>query len=177
MTTIVMAVRWLCAGLSVAACATPRMQAADSGTVVMVVTADSAPVIRLARGACHGTCPIYSVQLGANGKVRFDGTRFVRHVGLDSASVSRSTVQSLQRAFAARKFDSVSPVIEYGTQSCGSSYVADLPTNELTLRTSSGLHHVRWDEGCRSHPPMLDSLAQMVDSVTRTSRWTSIQRP
>ena len=70
----------------------------------------------------------------------------------------------------------VPPVIEYGASACG-PYVADLPTVELTVRGASGEHRVRFDQGCRNHPYMLDTLANMVDSISGSSRWTTVTRP
>jgi Domain of unknown function (DUF6438) len=163
----------LCASLF-AACASQQTQAAEQLAIAM---ADTSAAVSLARGACHGTCPIYSVQIGEKGGVRFAGTRFVRQVGRDSATVSPANVHALRAAFVSRKFDAVPPVIEYGSPACGTSYVADLPTNELTLTSAGSSHRVRWDEGCRTHPPMLDTLARMVDSVSGTSRWIPQSRP
>jgi Domain of unknown function (DUF6438) len=157
-----------------AACASPRTQAVDQHAREV---ADTVSVVALSRGACYGTCPIYTVQVKGNGRVQFKGTRFVRHVGSDSASIPATPALALQAAFVARHFDAVPSVIEQGSSACGSAYVTDMPSNELTLTSASSTHRVRWDEGCRAHPAMLDTLARMVDSVSGTSRWIPQTRP
>jgi hypothetical protein len=162
--------------LLAAACAAPRTQAAagDSGTS-NAVTAESA-AFSLARGACHGSCPIYSVRLFEDGRVHFTGTRFVRVMGADSSRIDRKAIDALHSAFNQRQFDAVPGVIEYGGATCG-SYVADLSTVTISARTARGTHTVRYDEGCTAHPAMLDSLSRMLDSVSGTARWTTPERP
>lgn len=154
------------------ACATPRAGSEDSAAM----RADTTTMVMLSRGACHGTCPVYAVRLAANGHVRFVGARFVRQVGVDTTRVPTAAIAALRAAFADRKFPDVPPVIEYGASACG-PYVADLPTVELTVRGASGEHRVRFDQGCRNHPYMLDTLANMVDSISGSSRWTTVTRP
>jgi Domain of unknown function (DUF6438) len=154
------------------ACATPRAGGEDSAAM----RADTTTLVMLSRGACHGTCPVYAVRLAANGHVRFVGARFVRQVGVDTTRVPTAAVEALRTAFSERKFSNVPSVIEYGAAACG-PYIADLPTVELTARGTAGEHRVRFDQGCRNHPSMLDTLANMVDSISGSSRWTTFTRP
>lgn len=154
------------------ACARPHAGAQDSASM----SGDTTTLVMLDRGACHGTCPIYAVRLAANGQVRFVGARFVSQLGVDSARVASASVEALRTAFADRKFSSVPSAIEFGTKHCG-RYIADLSTVELTVRVATGEHRVRYDQGCGDHPPMLDTLASMVDSISGTSRWTLVTRP
>jgi Domain of unknown function (DUF6438) len=159
-------------GAFLIACATPRSGSQETGDA----NRDTTTLVMLDRGACHGTCPIYAVRLSANGQIRFVGTRFVKTSGIDSSHVSSAAVRALNTAFAERRFAGIPAAIEYGTTSCG-AYVADLPTVELTARGSNGEHRVRYDQGCRDHPRMLDTLADMVDSVSGSARWTLVPRP
>jgi Domain of unknown function (DUF6438) len=154
------------------ACATPRAGSEDTAAM----RADTTTLVMMSRGACYGTCPVYAVRLAANGHVRFVGTRFVRQVGVDTTRVSSAAVAALRTAFAVRKFADVPALIEYGAPACG-TYVADLPTVELTVRGTAGEHRVSYDQGCRNHPSMLDTLANMVDSISGSSRWTTVSRP
>ena len=161
--------------LLAAGCASQRTQAlgADSSGAAL---ADTRPMLALERGPCHGTCPVYGVQLFEDGRVRFTGTRFVKPVGTDSSRVSAAGIAALHVAFAQRKFAATPTTIEYGVPACG-QYVADLSTVVLTMRSDGGSHTVRYDEGCRDHPMMLDTLARMVDSIGGTAQWTTPTRP
>lgn len=157
--------------LLLVACTASRTQAA---------TGDSAAagdaVLALERGVCHGSCPVYGVRLFDDGRVWFNGLRFVRIVGQDSAQIPPASVAALQSAFASRAFASIPATIEYGSPACG-QYVADLSTVVLTARTANGAHTVRFDEGCTAHPPMLDTLSRMLDSLAGTARWTTPAKP
>ena len=162
----------LISSIALFACATPRASAESTAAG----GADSTTVVTMDRGACHGTCPVYAVHLAANGRVTFIGARFVAPIGVDSTRVPSGRVESLRAAFASRKFSAVPPKIEYGTAACG-TYVADLSTVTLSVRSADGEHQVRFDEGCRNHPRMLDTLASMIDSVTGSARWTRAGKP
>ncbi|MDZ7630133.1 MAG: DUF6438 domain-containing protein [Gemmatimonadaceae bacterium] len=151
--------------MALVACASART-AGDSGAT----TADTVSVVTLERGGCRGSCPIYSVQLRPDGRVLFTGTRFVRVIGNDSARVTADAVAAVQRIFAERGFTQMPSEIGYGTPTCG-SYATDLPTVALTLRVDDRVHRVRFDEGCRGHPAVLDTLARMIDSTGGTARW------
>ena len=143
-------------------CASPRGPGATA--------ADTVPAVTLSRGACHGTCPMYTLRLFDDGRTVFTGERFVRVTGSDTAHVSRDAVDALRRAFTARRFEALPSAIERGTALCG-AYAADLPTVHLGLRQADSIHTVRFDGGCMDHPRWLDSLATMVDSVAGIARW------
>lgn len=151
--------------MTLAACAAPQTRAAQTA-------ADTTAVVRLERGPCHGTCPVYAVALFADGRVQFTGIRFVTPVGADSARIAASAVTALREAFTARDFMALPPAIEYTTGNCG-QYIADLSTVVLTVHDAGRTHTVRFDEGCRNHPVMLDSLARQVDAVSGSAKWTA----
>ncbi len=159
-----------CAGAS---CASPRSQGqlADSSTA-----SDTIPAVALERGACRGYCPTYGITLFGDGRVQFVGTRHVRQIGVDSSRVAASAVSALRLAFASRNFSSLPAEIQQGAKACG-DYATDLPTAVLTVHDETGTHRVRYDEGCRGMPAMLDTLSRMVDSVSGSARWTTPTRP
>ena len=51
--------------------------------------------IRLQRTSCYGPCPIYTVTIDARGTVTYEGERFVRVVGRQTAQIGTSTVATL----------------------------------------------------------------------------------
>lgn len=160
----------LALALCASGCASPRAQRQPADTTIGSA-ADTLESVTLERGSCRGSCPSYTVSLRGDGQVRFTGIRSVRPIGNDSARVPRSAVAALRTAFAIRDFARLPSTIEYGAQACG-TWVADLPTHLLSVRSTSGEHRVRYDEGCRDHPMLLDTLARMVDSVSGAARWT-----
>lgn len=51
--------------------------------------------IRLSRAACFGTCPVYSVQIFADGRVVYEGQRNVLNVGKFSSSLEEAKAKLL----------------------------------------------------------------------------------
>ena len=52
-------------------------------------------VIRLERGPCYGSCPVYGVTLYGDGTVRYDGKDHVRVRGSQTAVIAPDAVRSL----------------------------------------------------------------------------------
>ena len=82
--------------------------------------------IRLVRGGCEGPCPIYAVSVDSRGAVRWQGDRFVRHIGKATSVVASERLQSLVRRTRELRILSLAP----GTHPC---LDAPLVTVEVTL--------------------------------------------
>jgi hypothetical protein len=135
-------------------------------TLASGIAAQSPSSIEVERRGCRGTCPVYQVTILRDGRVRFTGSRHVALVGLGTRRISRAAVTRLNRAFVARGFGRVPSRIDSETKGCG-DYMFDLPTVKLSAQH----HAVEFDTGCPKRPAMLDSLADLVDSVAGTRRW------
>lgn len=60
--------------------------------------------IRLGRGMCYGTCPMYEVEIRGDGTVTYCGLGYVREVGERTRTISPSEVASLLNKFADVEF-------------------------------------------------------------------------
>ena len=120
--------------------------------------------IRLDRTACFGTCPIYTVELGGNGAVRFRGARFVALPGEHHASVAAADVRALFERFRQADFFRL-----YDTYRAD---ITDSPAYVLTLRydghAKSVLDYVGTAKGM---PDAVTDLENEVDRVAGTRRW------
>lgn len=143
---------------------TPAPAAADG--------ADSSVIARLERGACRGFCPEYRVEVLADGRVRFTGTRNVAASGAQESRVTREAAGALAESFRASGFASADSVYEMGSAGCG-TYYADLPVAVLGAHTGAAFKTVRHDPGCQGAPKYLRALAARVDSVAGTAKWIS----
>jgi hypothetical protein len=56
---------------------------------------DSGTLVTLARGACYGSCPVYSLTIAGDGSVTYNGEAFVRVMGPASGNVPVEGVQAL----------------------------------------------------------------------------------
>jgi hypothetical protein len=72
--------------------------------------------IRMARGMCFGTCPVYSVEVDGSGLVRYEGLMHVADTGLREGRISREEFAALLRAFDRAGFHLLADV--YGADTC-----------------------------------------------------------
>jgi hypothetical protein len=49
------------------------------------------PLVTLRRTACYGTCPVYSLEIFADGFIRYVGVNFVQYTGERRAVVAQET--------------------------------------------------------------------------------------
>lgn len=123
------------------------------------------PVITLERRACFGTCPVYTIQIYADGTVVYEGINHVEITGIEGSMLDPETVTQMVAAFEdAGYFDWED---EYTQMT-----ISDLPTT-ITSVTSNGQTKriVRYD-GDDSAPIALPYLENWVDIMVNSQQWT-----
>lgn len=120
--------------------------------------------IRLARGACFGFCPVYSVTINGAGEVRYEGRNFVNIVGQRTASIPTENVARLVARFEEIGFENL--------QDAYRAEVTDLPTYTVTL-TRDGHTKTVADYGGVSAgmPRAVRDLQDEIDRVAGTAQW------
>lgn len=120
--------------------------------------------IRLARGACFGFCPVYSVTINGAGEVHYEGRNFVNIVGQRTASIPTENVARLVARFEEIGFDNL--------QDAYRAEVTDLPTYTVTL-TRDGHTKTVVDYGGVSAgmPRAVRDLQDEIDRVAGTAQW------
>jgi Domain of unknown function (DUF6438) len=73
-------------------------------------------MIELERRGCYGVCPIYSLQILGDGRMRYEGQRFVRVQGVQSARLNPGQVQELVTAFENINFFAMPDQLSYGIE-------------------------------------------------------------
>lgn len=126
--------------------------------------------VRLERGPCYGTCAAYTVDLSADGTVKFKGVRFVSDTLEHSTKVSTESVRALQSQIEAAGFKTLPTMYVDSAKIC-QPYATDAPTATITVRNGAATHTVVHDHGCGGAPPILNTLEQAIDSVAQTSQW------
>lgn len=117
--------------------------------------------ITLQRGACFGTCPIYTVVLKGNGAIEFNGERFVQAQGLHTDTLTLQEVQDLVHAFHTSGFFSLH-------DSYRNDHISDLPLTVVTFADGTTTKRI---EDYYGAPDALRALEHRIDSVLRTQRW------
>jgi Domain of unknown function (DUF6438) len=138
-------------------------------------------LITLERTGCEGACPMYTLEISADGVVVYQGKQFVRNKG---KAVSRLTQEQLRQLFS--EFDRVDYFslrnrYQYREDGCPSSWL-DHPSAIVSFRISGRAKTITHDHGCREKSPDADSrrvypnelfaLEQRIDEIVGTSRWT-----
>ena len=151
---------------------------AQNGTVdganqpAAVVSADSR--VTMQRMPCFGTCPVYTVDITADGTVRFTGENFVDSTGTRTAAIAPDSATALMREMIARGFHDFADRYTYEAKECG-SYHTDAPRVILTLNAGGRVKTVEHDYGCSDAPDELRALQERVDSVAGVRRWVGSQ--
>jgi hypothetical protein len=126
-------------------------------------------VIKLERTPCFGPCPVYSVTIDATGNVTYDGVKFVRVEGRQSARISPSRVAALLEAAERIGFFGLQDQYRTIRNPDGTvTIVSDLPTTFVTITRGGRSKRV---ENYLGAPAGLKELEQQIDEAAGITRW------
>jgi len=144
---------------------------ATVSTVTQTPAVPEDVTITLERTACFGTCPVYVVTLDARGHVDYNGIRFVRVTGRQTARVPVSRVAAiLDRAEQIRFFALNDRYREIRHPDGTTSTVTDLPTTFVTIKRAGRAKRV---EDYYGAPTELGDLERLIDEAAQTRQWIS----
>lgn len=106
--------------------AKPRKAGSARPAAKKTNTPATAPVLVVKRTPCHGTCPIYTAAIFADGRVEYEGERFVALVGKHTLSLPVATVNQLLAEAKRINFN------KFQDQYVGNT--ADLPATIITVQ-------------------------------------------
>ena len=115
------------------------------------------------RTACYGTCPIYQMSIGGNGKAVFVGERFTEKIGTWEKQLDKQTCRELFDLFSSVSWDSMSS--EYP------AFVSDVPSTIFHYRHRSIDKEV---VVTGEHPKIFDQLATRLNNIAVADGWTEI---
>ncbi len=133
--------------------------------------------IKLERTLCYGECPPYSVEIYSDGKVLYQGEKFVRTIGKRLYSIPIDSVAFLFNYVERIKFFSFDneyvSVKHIRTKPDGSTdtlitMVTDLPTQYVTVNAGDRSMRVKDYFGS---PANLRALERLIDRIAVTSKW------
>jgi hypothetical protein len=128
---------------------------------------DSAILITIERGACYGTCPIYSAQISGDGTVVYNGIENVKIKGKKRFKIPKAKVQELVKAFENINYFSLKD--KYETDERGMR-IADLPpvmtSISLKGKTKKVAHYYGAPKGLRELEDKIDEIAGLKKLVS-----------
>jgi hypothetical protein len=110
------------------AAATPAPPSFHKPRTVSTIPINTAPndtVLVFQRTPCHGTCPIYTATIFRNGKVAYDGERFVPLTGSHELHLDPTTVTAMLAEARRINFNELAPSY--------TANVSDLPSTIITV--------------------------------------------
>jgi hypothetical protein len=140
----------------------------DADPPSAVVSSDSR--VAMERFPCFGTCPVYRVEIAADGAVTFTGERHVDSIGTMSHRIEPDEAAVLMQGLLAGGFFDLAGNYTHDAEECG-MYHTDAPRVDLTVRIDGRSKTVQHDYGCGGAPASLRSFQERVDSVAGVSRW------
>jgi hypothetical protein len=118
--------------------------------------------VRLSRGMCYGTCPVYEVIFSRDGTASWHGDAFTQRLGAFEGSVAEDDFERLARFIERTGF--------FGWNDEYVAPVTDNPTYELeVVRAGHGKRVVQY---ATDEPPDFWVIAALVDAIAATIDWT-----
>jgi len=124
-------------------------------------------MITLERTACFGTCPIYKLTIYGDGRVIYEGMRFVKVEGTVTTTISEDKIKQLIAEF--QKIDYFSLKDSYEERNA-----TDMPSAYTSLTVDGKTKTVRHYHGDFSAPKKLTELENKIDQIGYSDQWTKL---
>ena len=121
-------------------------------------------VITLERTACYGYCPVYKLTVYGDGRIIYEGTKYVKIVGTRTASISDDQIKQLIDEF--RKIDYFSLKDSYQHLDA-----TDMPGVITSLTIDGQKKTVNHYHGDLSAPKSLTNLENAIDHIVSSDQW------
>ncbi|HEY6036458.1 MAG TPA: DUF6438 domain-containing protein [Kofleriaceae bacterium] len=118
------------------------------------------------RGACYGTCPIYTLAVYRDGKVEYEGKDFVVTKGQASGTVTAAQLAALDKLFTEDHFLAYnSKYTSYDVTDESSARTAYRPLGATETKTVDHYY------GDMKAPESLTKLEERFDAIVQSERW------
>lgn len=130
-------------------------------------------VITLERTVCFGTCPVYKLTIYRDGRVRYEGIKFVKKKGKATGRINRAKVEELVEQFQEIYYFNLDEAYTPGKRGCPQA-LTDLPSALTSLTWNGRTKTVNHYHGCRglNTLELLTQLEDKIDSAVNVGRWT-----
>jgi hypothetical protein len=167
-----------CFAAALAACATPGPAPAAATATRLSPAAPATPqaaetplalgrlLLSFERSACEGTCPAYRIDVDVEGVVRYEGRFCVHTLGRAVARLPPEKVEALRAAIARADFSRLA-------ERCCVCEFDDAPTVTITVADPAPPRSVENVCGSEGRAGVVRDLANAIDDVVGTARWTA----
>ena len=124
--------------------------------------------VALERTACFGTCPVYKLTVHRSGAVEFEGNDHVRAKGLRHDRITAADFARIAAKIEQINFSSLRGRYDGRNPDGSGVTVTDLPTTRTSVTRGDETKTV---ENYFRGPRGLKELEDLIDEVTKSSRW------
>ncbi|MBL8590150.1 MAG: hypothetical protein JNK46_16575 [Methylobacteriaceae bacterium] len=152
------------------------MRAALALCAALMTTAPAVAMdarIDLARGACEARCPVYSVSVGGDGAVVYEGRHYVQRRGRVERRIAPAAAAALLRRFSERSFLDGPETIAPGGPDCALDGRERSPI-ALTFRAGTTVKRLAVDGRCDG--PAAQAARQLARAVDEAARLRGLTR-
>ncbi len=122
--------------------------------------------VNMHKGACFGSCPVYTLNIDNEGNAIYDGERFTEKVGKHKMKIKKSELEAIAKKLAEVNFFALNEDYK--------SDVADLPLVTIA-HTNKGLS--KTVKGKERRPEVLLELQSMLEKIAQAEGWKSLEPP
>lgn len=119
--------------------------------------------LTLERTACFGFCPMYKLSVYGNGKVVYEGTRFVKVTGTRTTTISQTAVRKLIAEFQKINY--------FNLQDSYTGGHTDAPSAITSLTMGKKQKTVNHYLPSPDAPTQLTELENKIDAVVNSKQW------
>jgi hypothetical protein len=130
-------------------------------------------VITLERTVCFGACPNYKLTIFSDGRVSYEGIRFVKKMGKATGHISRAKLSNLVRAFLNINYFDLPDSFQPGQNPCPQQ-ATDMPSATTSLTWQGQSKTITHYHGCSgvSTLELLTKLENKIDEAVNVKQWT-----
>ncbi len=122
-------------------------------------------VVTLERTPCYGDCPVYKLSMYGDGRIIYEGEKYVKVIGIITASISEDQFKQLYAEF--RKIDYFSLKDSYQHLD-----TTDMPGAITSLTVDGQTKTINHYHGDHSAPKSLTNLENRIDQIVSSNQWT-----
>jgi hypothetical protein len=130
--------------------------------------------VQLKRGGCYGECPVYAVEVLADGTVNYTGERHVQTTGVRHAKLKAARLSLLSLAIEHADFWELRDKYDEAADGCV-GMTTDQPSLTITVKRADKTKSIRYYKGCTGPgvpSKKLAWLGQTMDEMADTKRFT-----
>ena len=114
---------------------------------------------------------MYLVRVSGDGRVYFEGDRFLEHTGERSKTIDpRAAAELFALADSIGFFELPSDITPANQPACGDAWT-DMPDAEISIQWGNRDHTVRHYHGCPKAPEALTAFERRIDEVLGVREW------